>query len=185
MSMKHKNIPLPIKLILFTCMMLVELNISVYAQKQDVENLIGTQLDNQLFDRVKYFKEQYVMEKVSLNDLRGKWLIVYFWTQSCTPCVKKFPMLDDFQKRDSANTQILLIGINDQYNRKIEGFYDGVKLIQKTHLPIAYDSVFVRKMKVSYAGTTLFINPSGVLKEVVLGDLTKKRIKSILARKED
>lgn len=153
-------------------------------ERQDIYQLKGTKIEDHRFTNVRHYSKEYGRDTISLHDLRNKWLVLYFWTRNCSPCIRSFPKLDTLQNKYAQQAQVMLIGINDQYNRNIESFYDGVRLAQKLNLPIAYDTALVSKLRVAYASTTVFISPGGTLSEVVLGsDLTEALYREIINRK--
>jgi len=55
-----------------------------------------------------------------LSDLKGKWVLVNFWTPWCPPCWKELPDLDELQKQRS---DIVVIGIAMDYNTEESVLY--------------------------------------------------------------
>lgn len=159
---------------------------------QEVEKLIGSPMPNYSFEQVwsvpdaKQADWPKLQNEMPLKDFFGKWTLVYFWTRSCTPCVYSFPKLNEYQKAFSKDINVLLLGINDQWNLNTKDFFDGVRLVQKINaVSYTFDTVLVKKMQISYAGTALLIDPKGVLRHVLRGsDLTKKQLQKLIARKE-
>jgi len=169
-------------------------NVVAFAQisEKDIENnLIGTSMPDYTFEKVRtvsdvLYPEIPKVQKMSLKEFYGKWTLVYFWTRNCTPCIRSFPKLNEYQKSFSKDVNVLLVGINDQYNIQMKDFFDGVRLVQKLNsLSYTFDTVLVRKMNIVYSGTALLIDPNGVLRHVMLGeDITKKQLQKIIARKD-
>lgn len=148
------------------------------------ENLVGTRLPQHTFTRVKNYSSQFGADIVPLEDLRGKWLILYFWTRSCIPCIESFSELKEIESQTGDELRVMLVGINDMWNRNTEAFYDGVKAAQKFALPIAYDTTLVKKLKIIYSGTALLVNPDGIVEYVCSGkELSSKGTKAFIRRR--
>src|ERR1043166_8544255 len=62
--------------------------------------------------------EHFPKKTASLNNFRGKWLILDFWTRYCSVCVESMPKTDSLQKEFGKKVQFLLVGQND--NRHIK-----------------------------------------------------------------
>jgi thiol-disulfide isomerase/thioredoxin len=171
--------------------LIIGITVNVNAQERDKNNikiteetLVGTKLPNHTLPRVRGYITEYGEYAVPLNDFNGKWIILYFWTKNCTPCIKSFPKLKEIREQNGDDLQVLLVGINDTYNQNIEDFYDGVRAVQKFSLPIAFDTVLVRKLHIIYSGTAVLVNPDGTIEYVCPGSqLSSKLIKSIIRRR--
>lgn len=156
---------------------------------KETEKMIGSPMPNYAFEKVRKSLDvtspDWAMTPMSLSELQGKWSILYFWTRNCTPCINSFPKFDKFRKTYNKELNVLLIGQNNEWNLGIKDFFAGVSLVQKIDVPITFDTVLVNKMKISYSGTALLIDPKGILRHVVMGsDLTEKELKKIIAKKE-
>ena len=80
-------------------------------------NAPGNSIINQLcpefsFDTLLNYKS----EKLSLAELKGKFVIIDFWGTFCLPCIRAFPKLENKQKRFGDSLQILLI-VTDGYQK--------------------------------------------------------------------
>src|SRR5258707_15062744 len=62
--------------------------------------------------------------RITLNDFKGKWLMIDFWEVSCTSCVASFPKINHLQTLFRDNMTIVLIGDNEmRFNRNIKTLY--------------------------------------------------------------
>lgn len=110
---------------------------------------------------------------VSLNDFRGKVVLLNFWATWCTPCRKEFPEL--VKTYAGGNGDVVVIGINMQENRdQVREFADEFG----AEFPILIDP----KAEVADAyrllglPSTYFIDQQGVLREQHFGLLNPEII---------
>src|SRR5438309_1226849 len=61
----------------------------------------------------------YPKSKASLQDFKGKWLILDFWSRGCTACIQSFPKLNELTKEFKDKVQIVLVGVDDKLIRKM------------------------------------------------------------------
>lgn len=57
-------------------------------------------------------------EYISLDDLRGKVVVLDFWGTWCPPCVESVPELRNLQKRYSKEPSFMLIGISSDHDEE-------------------------------------------------------------------
>lgn len=85
----------------------------------------------------------YKSNSIDLSDLRGKLVILDFWSTYCTTCIQAFPHLDSLQKKYGDQVQILLI-IQEagEYitEKKIKAFISNFKKSHSLVIPIAITS---------------------------------------------
>ncbi len=178
-----------IKIFISLVFILSACNIGYTQVKQPaIEQLpsIGTTCPDYTFDHVRHYSQDTDKETLSLKTLKGKWIVLDFWTQNCTPCITSFPKLNKFQKKYKDKVQIILVGINDQYNQGIGAYFEGVRQVQKIDLPIALDTILRKKLQVQYAGTLIFINPDGKIEHALVGsdELKGRNFKRIINGKK-
>lgn len=134
------------------------------------------------FTQIEHFKDP----KTSLNDFKGKWLILYFWTTGCPACVKSFPKLNALQQKFAPDIQFLLIGKNDfKRNSHIREMYEKFRKQYNLILPIAYDTlVFSRFVGVAGVPHVVIIDKAGYVYAVTEGEeINENSINSLIQKK--
>ncbi|PTT04257.1 hypothetical protein DBR11_00040 [Pedobacter sp. HMWF019] len=108
---------------------------------------------------------------VSIEDYRGKWLILDFWGYSCGGCLASFPKMDSLQEKFKDKMKLIMVGAIKYpgFNtKKIEKITKDVyrRLDQKYHLKftVAFDSVLNHTYDVGSVPQILVIDPKGVIK---------------------
>lgn len=119
---------------------------------------VGEAFPNFLFDNVEYSSKH----SVSLNDFKGKWLILDFWTSYCASCISNFKKINNLKDEFSDNVEFLLVGciVNDnlEHSRKV---FERSKEIYNLNLPVLYDFDFFKKIEVNSYPYIVVIDPQG------------------------
>jgi peroxiredoxin len=118
---------------------------------------------------------------VSLHDLKGKPVLLNFWTSWCGPCIEEMPSLVQLQKRMGNRMTILAVSTDDDenaYHRFLQNH--GIDLLT------VRDSV---KTSARLYGTTgqpetFIIDSSGTIRRKIIGptDWTSPEIMDYLSR---
>lgn len=59
-------------------------------------------------------------KKVSLNNFKGKYLLIDVWSTTCSPCFREFPLLDDIRKElKGRNIEIIAACLSDESDWRI------------------------------------------------------------------
>jgi peroxiredoxin len=101
-------------------------------------------------------------DTVSLNQLKGKVVMLNFWASWCGPCRQEMPLLDQMHKRYSS-LGFTLLGVNVEANTK-----DAERWLKDT--PVSFPVLFDRDSKVSKLydvsamPSTVFIDRKGNLR---------------------
>lgn len=124
-------------------------------------------------------------DKVDLNALKGKVVLVDFWASWCGPCRQEMPVLEAFHKK-YAEQGLVIVGVNIDTNpKKMNNFLRGT--------PASFRIVQDRKLSVAarYEPSTMpssyFIGKDGKIRYVHTGFQKQDtahleaRIKSLLA----
>ena len=98
--------------------------------------------------------------KISLNEFKGKYVFLDFWSTSCAPCIKEFPYIKKAYDKFSRN-EIEIIGIAD-----IRGKIDIIEFIAKNNVtwPTINEedsSTHMKGYNINSWPTTYLIDPTG------------------------
>jgi len=129
----------------------------------------GTNIGNLAPD----FQLQDLEEKpVSLSELRGKPVMLNFWSTSCYPCVFEMPYMQEVHEEWSAKGLALLAINIDGTSSQVTEFSDSLTLSfpmllgAKTDVPGKYN--------LRYIPTTFFIDKEGIIQSMKVGPFTSK-----------
>ncbi|SIO53603.1 Peroxiredoxin [Chitinophaga niabensis] len=129
----------------------------------------------------------YKTTKASLNDFKGKWLILDLWFKGCVVCIKSFPHVNELQEKFKDKVQFLLVGYNANRvggNSIVQVYDDFNKEKKLKNLVSAYDSIIIKKWNVWSFPCVFIINPEGTLVAITDGrDLTEEKMRQLIDRK--
>jgi peroxiredoxin len=139
-----------------------------------VPSAVGTPLSSSPSPREGFFAPDFNLNSlqgvpVQLSDLRGKILVVNFWTTWCPPCREEIPALESTY-RFYKDRGLVMLGVNltDQDSLKdVESFVQEFRLTY----PILLDRDGAVGLLYQLNGlpTTFFINREGIIRTVVIG----------------
>lgn len=104
---------------------------------------------------------------VSLTGLRGKPVVINFWTTWCTYCVEEMPLLEQLYRKWSAQGLVFLAIDSGEDAATVKAF------VQKQGLsfPVLLDdkSEVTEKYNIAGLPTTYFIDTNGIIRELKIG----------------
>lgn len=100
-------------------------------------------------------------QRVSLNQLKGKWVYLDFWASWCVPCKKSLPVFERmYQEHQHQGFQVLAISLDNEVSAA-QSFVDTMKLTY----PVLLDKAMASSKAYSVIGmpTSFLINPHGAV----------------------
>jgi peroxiredoxin len=119
-------------------------------------------------------------ESIKLSDLKGKAVVLNFWGTWCEPCKAEMPAL---QKQYEAykDKGLVVIGINiGETPVAVEPFVKGLGV----EFPILLDrkSEITKLYKIGEIPASYFLDEDGVVRDIVVGQMTEKMISDKVAK---
>ena len=145
------------KLLLIFIFLMVS-NIGYALEKPNIKNLALSK-NPKIYEEI-VFKDSSG-EDVSLDDFKGKLLILNFWATWCAPCREEMPSLDSLQSNSNFdNLKIFPINLGQENFSKSDSFF---KEIGIQNLDIYFDAPITLAKKLSLRGvpTTILFNKKG------------------------
>ena len=131
---------------------------------------VGKPMPNELIHNIHYFKKK----QASIEDFKGKWLILDFWNTGCTACVASFPHVNEEMKEFKDKISFMLIGRQDIEN-KIPAMYERFRQKERLEMPCAYDSIICKRFNIWAGPTIIIIDPKGIVRGYTYS-LTERQI---------
>jgi len=145
------------KLLLIFIFLMVS-NVGYALEKPNIKNLALSK-NPKIYEEI-VFKDSSG-EDVSLDDFKGKLLILNFWATWCAPCREEMPSLDSLQSNSNFdNLKIFPINLGQENLSKSDSFF---KEIGIQYLDIYFDAPITLAKKLSLRGvpTTILFNKKG------------------------
>jgi len=115
--------------------------------------------------------EDFLGNKISLEDYRGKLVIINFWATWCTPCKKEMPSLDRlYQSNDFKNLKVFAVNMEQPNKKKQKRFFENLK-IRKLEIFFDYDLDFLKEFKLRGVPTTVLVNKEGKEFARIIGEV--------------
>jgi cytochrome c biogenesis protein CcmG/thiol:disulfide interchange protein DsbE len=123
-------------------------------------------------------------EEVSIDDHRGRWVMLNFFGSWCTPCLEEHPELNAFDVAHQAEGDAVLMSVTfDDKADKAREFFDEhggdwpVIDDPENSIGVAYG--------VAQVPETFVIAPNGVVVQRFAGAVTRAELDEVIARYED
>jgi cytochrome c biogenesis protein CcmG/thiol:disulfide interchange protein DsbE len=117
---------------------------------------------------------------LSLQGLRGKPLVLNFFASWCDPCRDEMPLINELAAA-GANGSYSVVGIAVEDTRGAVG-----QFVKEANLvfPVALDfnSTVKRAYRIFGPPATFFIDRQGVIRDIVLGPITRERAREALQK---
>jgi len=116
--------------------------------------------------------------KVNLSELKGQGVMLNFWGTWCAPCREEMPYMESlYPEYKEKGVQIVAVNL-DQSELKVDQFIEEFNLT----FPVPHDvRDEVRELYgIGPLPSTVFINPEGIIDDVVIGALTLDRLEAQL-----
>lgn len=121
-------------------------------------------------------------KEVTLNDFKGKWLFIDFWSTSCVSAIRSLSQINELQKKFKDEIQFLMVGKNNKrYNRNIKEVFDKMSSYQKLNIAAAYDSTLGNHWRINSTPHIVVIDPQGVVRAITDGrDMNEITVQQLL-----
>lgn len=143
--------------------------------EKDTSHDIGDEAPN--FELIQ-INDKNEEEKVNLSELKGKGVMLNFWGTWCAPCREEMPYMESlYPTYKEKGVEIVAVNL-DQSELKVQQFIDEFDLT----FPVPHDvRDEVRELYgIGPLPSTVFINPDGVIEDIVIGALTLDRLEGHL-----
>lgn len=113
-------------------------------------------------------------KRYSIEELRGKAVVLNFWASWCAPCRNEMPLLNQ-KYLEHKQDGLIVLGLNIAENKQtIKGFVDQMKL----QFPVLMDnqSEVEKKYGINPLPTTFFISRDGMVDSIHIGELDEQAI---------
>ena len=115
--------------------------------------------------------EDFLGNKINLNEYHGKLIIINFWATWCEPCKKEMPSLDGlYQNNNFKNLQVFAVNMEQPNLLKAKKFFSELN-IKKLEIYFDRNLNFVKEFKLRGVPTTVLINKKGEEFARIIGEV--------------
>ena len=121
---------------------------------------IGKPCPEFVFNNIDFYKDK----QLKLSDLKGKWVVLDFWSRGCSSCVSNLPKISKEQIEFGDSVKFIMVGpdsrpddrqLYTEYHRKLN-----------LTMPSAFDSELAKSFNVGLLPHVLIIDPNGIVKAI-------------------
>lgn len=118
---------------------------------------------------IEFAVSNYQKQKLNLSELKGKLVILDFWSPLCLLCIKSFPRIDSLQKEFAEDVQFVLV--SDSPRDSVERFFKLRKgRINRPSVPFISADTILHQYFPHYGNPYhVWIDKSGIIKHMTDG----------------
>lgn len=143
---------------------------------------VGDQVPDFTLGKIRHYQTEL---PVSSDDLKGKHVILDFWTTGCLSCVESMPKIDKLRKHFKDQIQFILIGkdrLGKQPTELAEKVFEKYRQRFGFDLPSSFNAALFEQFSVSMVPFVVWINDQGVVKAITpSGELTERNLEKFLS----
>ncbi|MNJ95300.1 thiol-disulfide oxidoreductase [compost metagenome] len=159
--------------------------INLYAQSEIKPLKIGESIPDELWQLpLNVLNDPRGKEVVTLEQFKGKLILIDFWGTFCSSCIAGFPKLKVIQENNQDRLKIL--GISQEEKARLEKFFNSEIGKEYTYISSAYGEKIVRKyFPHRTIPHTIWISPDGkYITPTNNYEITQQNINAIWSNKE-
>lgn len=149
------------------------------------ENSTATESTSTVYDEVLDFELKDVNGKTyKLSDYRGKKVYIKFWASWCGICIKTLPETDAMAKNNEDFVVLSVVSPHVNGEKSKEDFIKWYGKKSFENLPVLLDEegTLVNKMAIQAYPTSVFIDSSGKVKEIIPGAINEEMIRKFMKK---
>lgn len=123
----------------------------------------------------------YSRKSASLNDFKGKPLILDFWTRSCVSCIESFPKFNTLFKTYNDSVQFISVAVNDKL---VKPLFERYKKKWDLQFPVAFEDDLYEKLGIPSFPHIIWIDQAGIVRAITdERELTNENIQAFISGK--
>ena len=120
----------------------------------------------------------------TLEQYRGKWIIINYWATNCPPCLKEIPDLEDFHTRHKDKDAVVL-GVNYE-DIKLPWLKDFIQSVHMTYPVLLAEPDTVTPFgSIIMLPTTVIVSPDGRLMGQQRGSITTEALDNYIEQQKN
>ena len=159
-------------------LIMISIGLNSYCQtpgENTVYPVVGKPCPDFVLQNIKYYKQR----QARLEDFKGKWLILDFFTSSCGACISSFPQVSQQAKQFADKLTYMMVGAPDN---SIGPLYERFREKLALPMPCAFDHGLFERWGIEAVPRVYLIDDQGVIRSISSG-LTAGQLSDFLQGK--
>lgn len=123
-------------------------------------------------------------QTVSLEDYRGKKVVINFWATWCPPCKVEMPHMQNYYKKHAADDNVEILAVNLTYqdgsHKQIQQFVNGLNV--QFPVLLAETKDIAETYKILVIPTTFMIDSEGRVQHKITGPLSLETLQQYVEK---
>lgn len=142
--------------------------------------LLAVLVSASVFAQASFMLEDTTGKRHTLNDYKGKWVVVNYWATWCPPCLEEIPDLVNLydQRKDK---DLMVIGVAFEYKsrKEVADYVDD--MLMSYPIVLGNQRVIEQIGSAAVLPTTYIYNPKGQLVKTRRGLITRRYIEQLMS----
>ena len=157
-------------------------NIASNQAPESVYPEVGKPIPEFTLANIEYYKEK----TLSSGDLKGKFVILDFWSRYCKSCIKGFPKVNKIGKEYKDRLELFLVASNSgKFYKGTKEVYEKFRELYNLEIPISYSDHLPDQFGIYSVPHLIWIDDKGIVKAITEStELVPSNIEVFLQGKE-
>ncbi|HHY42470.1 MAG TPA: TlpA family protein disulfide reductase [Thermoanaerobacterales bacterium] len=180
MTLRHKT---PLLVLLFILLTLALFSSGCSTESKTENSSENSQMESESQIQIAPLAPDFELEdlsgkKIRLSSLRGKIVVLNFWSLGCKYCLQEMPDFEEFNRSKPDDVAVLMVNL-DRAESKLSDYINN----QQFSFTVLKDEAAetARTYMLRGVPTTFIVDKDGTIKARVDGALTKEQLESLVA----
>lgn len=183
MTLRHKT---PLLVLLFILLTLALFSSGCGTESKTENSSENSQMESESQIQVAplqgYLAPDFVLEdlsgkKIKLSSLRGKIVVLNFWSLGCRYCLQEMPDFDEFNRSKPEDVMVLMVNL-DRAESRLSAYINNMQFsftVLKDEIAETARTYMIRGVP-----TTFIIDKDGIIAARIEGSLTKNQLEGLV-----
>ena len=179
MTLRHKT---PLLVLLFILLTLALFSSGCSTESKTENSSENSQMESESQIQIAPLAPDFELEdlsgkKIRLSSLRGKIVVLNFWSLGCRYCLQEMPDFDEFNRSKPEDVMVLMVNL-DRAESRLSAYINNMQFsftVLKDEIAETARTYMIRGVP-----TTFIIDKDGIIAARIEGSLTKNQLEGLV-----